>query len=490
MSEETLDQRENRIQKLRELKERGIDPFPYSFTLTHTASEILAQSEELQASEAGVRLAGRIMSVRKHGKTAFAHLMDRTGRIQVYFRKDELGEEAYSLFKLFDIGDILGVKGAIFKTKTGETTISVDGFVLLAKALRPLPEKWHGLRDKELRFRRRYLDLIMNPESRGVFLNRNKIIRSIRSVLDSKGFIEVETPILQPLYGGAFATPFKTHYKALDVDVYLRIADELYLKRLIVGGLERVYEFGKDFRNEGIDSFHNPEFLQLEAYQAYADYNDIMDLFEEMVGAAVLEVKGGSKLVYQGTEVDFKRPWARLSFFDGINRELGKDIRGMNLEGLVRICSRLDVDISEDARPGKLLDTIFGKVVQPRIVEPTFIVDYPKEISPLAKEKRGDANLVERFEPVICGMEIGNAFSELNNPLEQRSRFEEQQRMRREGSEEAQQLDEDFLMALEYGMPPTGGLGLGIDRLAMLICDTSSIRDVILFPQLRPQGGK
>lgn len=490
MSEETLDQRENRIQKLRELKERGIDPFPYSFTLTHTASEILAQSEELQASEARVRLAGRIMSVRKHGKTAFAHLMDRTGKIQVYLRKDELGEEAYSLFKLFDIGDILGVDGAIFKTKTGETTVSVDGFVLLAKALRPLPEKWHGLRDTELRYRRRYLDLIMNPESREVFLNRSKIIRSIRSVLDSRGFVEVETPILQPLYGGAFATPFKTHYNALDVDVYLRIADELYLKRLIVGGLERVYEFGKDFRNEGIDSFHNPEFLQLEAYQAYADYNDIMDLFEEMVGAAVLEVKGGSKLEYQGAEVDFKRPWTRISFFDGINKELGKDIRGMNVGELVKICRRLDVDIPENARLGKLLDTIFGKVVQPKIVEPTFIVDYPKEISPLAKEKRGDADLVERFEPVICGMEIGNAFSELNDPLEQRLRFEEQQKMRREGSEEAQQLDEDFLMALEYGMPPTGGLGLGVDRLTMLICNVSSIRDVILFPQLRPQGGQ
>ncbi|TET78603.1 lysine--tRNA ligase [candidate division TA06 bacterium] len=490
MSEETLDQREKRIEKLRELKERGIDPFPYSFTLTHTASEILAQSDKLQASEARVRLAGRIMSVRRHGKTIFAHLMDRTGRIQIYLRRDGLGEEAYSLFKLFDIGDILGVEGSTFQTKTGETTVDVDGFVLQAKALRPLPETWDGLRDKELRLRRRYLDLIMNPESREVFLNRNKIIRSIRSVLDSKGFIEVETPILQPLYGGAFATPFKTHYKALDIDVYLRIADELYLKRLIVGGLERVYEFGKDFRNEGVDSFHNPEFLQLEAYQAYADYSDIMDLFEEMIGAAVLEVKGGTKLEYQGAEVDFKRPWARLSFFDGINKELGKDIRGMDLEDLAGICSRLGIDVPENARLGKLLDTIFGKVVQPKIVEPTFVVDYPKEISPLAKEKRGDADLVERFEPVICGVEIGNAFSELNNPLEQRLRFEEQQKMRREGSEEAQQLDEDFLMALEYGMPPTGGLGLGVDRLAMLICNTSSIRDVILFPQLRPQGGQ
>lgn len=488
MSEETLDQRERRIEKLRELKERGVDPFPYGFSQTHTASQILEQHEELRESKERVRLAGRIMAIRRHGKTAFAHLMDASGKIQVYLRSDELGEDTYSLFKLFDIGDIAGVEGTVFETKTGEVTVDVEEFFLLAKALRPLPEKWHGLKDKELRYRRRYLDLIMAPESREVFADRMSIIRSMRRVLDSKGFVEVETPTLQPLYGGALAAPFKTHHNALDIDVYLRIADELYLKRLIVGGLERVYEFGKDFRNEGIDSYHYPEFLQLEAYQAYADYNDIMDLVEEMVLAAVAEVRGKSRITYLDTEADFKRPWARLSFFAAISKELGADVRAMGREELVKVCKSLDIDVSENAGKGKLLDSIFGKTVQPKIVNPTFVVDYPKEISPLAKEKRGDPDLVERFEPIICGIEIGNAFSELTDPLEQRLRFEEQQRMRMEGDREAQELDEEFLTALEYGMPPTGGLGLGIDRLTMIICNRRSIRDVIMFPQLRPQG--
>jgi lysyl-tRNA synthetase class 2 len=328
----------------------------------------------------------------------------------------------------------------------------------------------------------------MNPESREVFLNLNKVVRAIRSVLDAKGFIEVDTPILQPMYGGAMAAPFVTHHNALDVDVYLRIADELYLKRLIVAGLERVYEFGKDFRNEGIDSDHYPEFLQLEAYQAYADYNDIMDLFEEMVVAAVREIKGDTKLVYQGEEVDFKRPWKRISFFAALSEELGEDLRAMDVAGLIGLCERVGIDVPDTRRSGKLLDSLFGRVVQPGIKNPTFVLDYPKEMSPLAKENRKDPNLVERFEPVVCGMEIGNAFSELTDPLEQRARLEDQQKMRMEGDKEAQQLDEDFLLALEYGMPPTGGLGLGIDRLSMIIFDRRSIRDVITFPQLRPRG--
>lgn len=488
MPDEALDQRENRIQKLKELRERGIDPFPYSFSLTHSVSDVLKKPAEMQASGEKVRLAGRIMAIRKHGKTTFGHLMDRTGKLQFYLRKDGLGEEAYSLFKLFDIGDIIGIEGVIFETKTGEITVDVSSFVLLAKSLLPLPEKWHGLKDKEARYRKRYLDLIMNPESKQAFIARNTIIRAIRSVLDSKGFMEVETPILQPLYGGAFAAPFMTHHNALDIDVYLRIADELYLKRAIVGGLERVYEFGKDFRNEGIDATHYPEFLQLEAYQAYADYNDIMGLFEEMVEAAVLSVRQTTKLQYQGADVDFKRPWARLSFFDGMSRELGEDARTMNIAKASEICKKLELEIPKNATIGKMLDLIFGKLVQPRIVNPTFIVDFPMEISPLAKRKRGEPDLAERFEPLVCGLEIGNAFSELNDPLEQRLRFEEQQKMRSAGDKEAQQLDEDFLAALEHGMPPTGGLGLGIDRLTMIICDSSSIRDVMMFPQLRPQG--
>ncbi len=488
MPEETLDQRQYRVEKLGELRQRGVDPFPYSFSLTHSPSQALEEFDELANSRTRVRMAGRITSIRRHGKTSFAHLMDRTGKIQVYFRSDELGEEAYSLFKLFDIGDIIGVEGTLFKTKTGEITLEALQFTLLAKSLRPLPEKWHGLKDKELRYRHRYLDLIMNPESMEIFLKLSKIVRAIRGVLDSRGFIEVDTPVLQPMYGGAMAAPFKTHHNALDIDLYLRIADELYLKRLIVGGLERVYEFGKDFRNEGIDSFHYPEFLMLEAYQAYADYNDMMDLFEEMVVAAVTDLRGSARLEYQGKEVDFKRPWKRLSFYDSIGDELGVDSRKMSLPELVKTCERLNIEVPEIPRSGKLLDSIFGKVVQPKITGPVFIVDYPKEISPLARAKRGDPELVERFEPIICGLELGNAFSEVTDPLEQRARFEEQQKMRSEGDKEAQELDEDFLTALEYGMPPTGGLGLGVERLAMIIFDVRSIRDVIAFPQLRPRG--
>jgi lysyl-tRNA synthetase class 2 len=488
LPEETLDQRQYRLEKIEELKQRGVDPFPYSFSLTHSASRALEEFDELSDSRARVRMAGRVMSVRRHGKTSFAHLMDRTGRIQLYFRGDELGEEAYSLFKLFDIGDIIGVEGILFKTKTGEITLQVSAFTLLAKSLRPLPEKWHGLKDKELRYRQRYLDLIMNRESMEILLKLSRIVGAIRRVLDSKGFVEVDTPVLQPMYGGAMAAPFKTHHNALDIDLYLRIADELYLKRLIVGGLERVYEFGKDFRNEGIDSYHYPEFLLLEAYQAYADYNDMMDLFEEMAVEAVTDLKGSTRLEYQGSEVDFKRPWRRLSFFDSISDELGTDARKMSLSELVKVSQRLNIDVPEIPRPGKLLDGIFGKVVQPKIAGPAFVVDYPREISPLARAKRGDPELVERFEPIICGMELGNAFSEITDPLEQRSRFEEQQKMRFEGDKEAQELDEDFLTALEYGMPPTGGLGLGVERLAMIIFDVRSIRDVIAFPQLRPRG--
>jgi lysyl-tRNA synthetase class 2 len=488
LPEGTLDQREHRLEKLKEIRERGIDPFPYKFSPSHTASDVLERFDELERTHSRVRLAGRLMSVRRHGKTAFAHLMDRTANIQIYFRRDELGEENYSLFKLFDIGDIIGVEGRLFRTKTGEMTVEVSQFTLLAKSLRPLPEKWHGLKDKELRYRQRYLDLIINKESRDIFLNLNRVVRAIRSVLDGKGFIEVDTPILQPLYGGAMAAPFMTHHNALDIDVYLRIADELYLKRLIVGGLERVYEFGKDFRNEGIDSDHYPEFLQLEAYQAYADYADMMDLFEEMVVAAVREVKGGTKLTYQGEEVDFRRPWARVRFFDALSEELGQDVSALDHDRLAVLCETFGIDVSGRARPGKLLDDLFGRAVQPKVKNPTFILDYPKEISPLAKENRSNPDLVERFEPVVCGMEIGNAFSELTDPLEQRKRFEQQQEMRLEGDKEAQEFDEDFLLALEFGMPPTGGLGLGIDRLSMIIFDCKSIRDVIAFPQLRPRG--
>lgn len=480
-----IDQVENRIRKLEELRKRGVEPYPYRFDCTHKAKDVLEEFENLSDKDK-LRVAGRLISIREHGKTCFAHILDQGVKLQVYLREDPLGKERFQLFGLLDLGDIVGFTGSPFKTKTGEITILVEDFQLLSKSLHPLPEKFHGLRDKESRYRRRYLDLLVNQEVRETFLTRAKIVRMIREILDGKGFLEVETPILQPLYGGAFARPFLTHHNILDVGLYLRIADELYLKRLIVGGLDRVYEFGKDFRNEGMDRLHNPEFTQLELYQAYADYNDLMGLVEEIFLEVSKKLQGSTTLSYQGAEVDLTPPWKRVSFFEGLKSSTGLDLRNSSEDQVRAKCGELGIE-TEGLGRGKLLDHLFSSSVQPQLIEPTFVVDYPEELSPFAKKKRGEPGLAERFEPVIFGMELGNAFSELNDPLEQRRRFEEQQRLRGEGDEEAQVLDEDFLRALEFGMPPTGGLGLGIDRMVMLFTDSPSIRDVILFPQLKPE---
>jgi len=486
---ELEEQREGRIHKLNLLRERGIEPYPYRYEVTHRAKDILSHWETLFSSEESVQAAGRILAIRGHGKAAFATLADETGRVQIYLREDQIGQVAYEAFKLFDIGDFLGVKGKVFKTRTGEITIEVAEMSFLAKSLRPLPEKWHGLKDIETRSRQRYADLIMNPEVREAFRVRSHVITAVRSYLDKAGFLEVETPVLQPQYGGAFARPFTAHHNALNQDLYLRISDELFLKRLIVGGYEKVYEIGKDFRNEGVDRQHNPEFTMLEAYQAYADYHDMMGLVEGLITFVIREVKGDTKITYQGQELDFTPPWPRLSLLEGIEKQTGLFVGPRtSAEEIASVCRKHGIEVGKTKSRGEGIDELFSGVVQPKLVQPCFITDYPWEMTPLAKKKRGDPNLVERFEPFAAGMELGNAFSELNDPLDQRARFEAQAKMRAEGFEEAQPLDEDYLRAMEYGMPPTGGVGIGIDRLAMLLSDAHSIRDVILFPLMRPEA--
>ncbi|MFH0778695.1 MAG: lysine--tRNA ligase [Candidatus Eisenbacteria bacterium] len=501
-----------RMAKLEILRGKGIEPYPTRFAVSHRTSEIISEFDALASAETPVSIAGRLVSKRTHGKASFGHVSDRDGKLQIYFREDCLGPQGYELFSLLDVGDIVGVSGPVFKTRTGEMTIKAQGLVLLSKSLRPLPEKWHGLRDVETRFRQRYVDLLVNAEVRDVFRARSRIVSTIRRLLDARGFMEVETPVLQPLYGGAFARPFVTHHGALDMDLYLRIADELYLKRLIVGGLEKVYEIGKDFRNEGIDRTHNPEFTQLELYQAYADYSDMMELIEEMVCAVVMELKGELKCKYGEHDISFARPWKRVSYFGALEEHVGADLRGAGCEELLSLCRKLGVETDtasggqiarageagrtgEVRRPGQatpsridLIETLFSERVQPNLIQPTLVHDYPKEISPLAKEKAGSPGLAERFEPVVAGLELGNAFSEQNDPLEQARQFDVQAELRKRGNLEAQPTDRDFLRALEYGMPPTGGLGLGIDRLAMILTDSRSIREVILFPHLRPEA--
>lgn len=482
----TGDQVESRLRKLEELKKRGIDPYPYhEFDLTDKAQDILDRFQE-SSEQQEVRVAGRLVAIREHGKTCFAHILDKGVKLQIYLKQDSLGEKGFETFKLLDIGDIIGVAGTPFKTKTGEITIMVRSYQLLSKSLHPLPEKFHGLKDKEARHRRRYLDLLANPDVRSTFVVRSKIIKTIRDILDDKDFLEVETPVLQPLYGGAFARPFLTHHHVLDTDLYLRIADELYLKRLLVGGMDRVYEFAKDFRNEGMDRLHNPEFTMLEVYQAHADYTDMMSLVEEIFLKVALEVNASPTVNYQGEELDFSPPWQRVSYFEGIEEATGFQLRWSDEEEIKNACSELEIE-TEGLNRGKLLESIFSSRVQPRLIQPTFVLDFPKDISPLAKEKREEPDLVERFEPAVCGIELGNAFSELNDPFEQRKRFEVQQKLSRLANEEAEVLDEDFIRALEFGMPPTGGLGLGIDRMIMIFTDSPSIRDVILFPQMRPE---
>jgi lysyl-tRNA synthetase class 2 len=479
-----------RIEKMDALRAGGANPYPYRFDVTHAVSAVAANEADLAAAETPVRVAGRVMALRGHGKTCFGHVEDSTGRLQFYVRRDDLGEAAFERFGLIEVGDIVGVTGTVFRTKTNELTLRAASVEVLAKALRPLPDKWSGLADKEIRYRQRYVDLIVNPEVRDVFVRRTRIVDAMRRFLVDRGFLEVETPVLQPLYGGATARPFTTHHNALDMTLYLRIANELYLKRLLVGGFERVFEFARDFRNEGIDRSHNPEFTMMECYAAFLDYMDYMDMVEEMMRTVVLAVSADGTVTYGERALDFKKPWKRLRFFDALRESTGLDFRGRSEAELADLAKQAGVHVDKNLPAAKIIDEVFGARVEPGLQEPTFIYDYPKELSPLAKDHRSEAGLVERFEGYVCGFEVCNAFSELNDPLEQRRRFEQQAGLRERGDEEAHQLDEDYIRALEYGMPPAAGLGVGIDRLTMLLTDSHSIRDVIFFPHMRPEEGR
>jgi len=479
---------ERRRGKIELARSRGYKPFGEAYNVTSKASEIAEKCDEMAGSE--VKIAGRIMALRGHGKATFADLRDRSGRIQLHFRIDVLGETSYRDFEdLIDIGDILGVEGVVFRTKRGEPTVEVRKWTLLTKALRPLPEKWHGLTDVDLRYRQRYLDLIVNPGVQDTFIKRTRIVSYIRKYLDERGFLEVHTPVLSTLAGGAHARPFVTHHNALDIDVYMRIATELYLKRLIVGGLERVYEIGPDFRNEGIDTKHNPEFYMLEVYQAYADYNDMMTLVEELVSGCAQEVLGTLKISAEGHTVDVTPPWKRLKVWDGIEQWAGikqSDLR--DYKDAAEIAKKLNLKLDKGITKGSVINKLLDDYVEPKLIEPTFLIDYPVEISPLAKRMDSDPSLTYRFEPFVLTRELGNAFSELNDPMDQKERFLAQVREKQMGDDEAHPYDDDFINALEHGMPPTGGLGIGIERLVMLLTGIDSIRDVILFPMLRPKS--
>lgn len=483
-----------RYEELEELKKKGIEQFAYSFDVNSDSEDIKKNYKEDTKRE--VSIAGRIMAIRRMGKASFAHIQDDKGRIQIYLKKDELGD-IYDAFRLMDIGDIIGVDGFVFKTKTGEISVHTTSLKLLTKSLRPLPipkettdeqgnkEIHDQFTDKELRYRQRYVDLIVNPQVKEAFIKRSKIISSMRSFLDSKGYLEVETPVLQPVYGGAAAKPFVTHHNTLDMKLYLRIADELYLKRLIVGGFNGVYEISKDFRNEGMDKTHNPEFTMMELYVPFKDYEWMMNFVEEMLEKICLDANGTLEIEYEGKIINFSRPWKRISMVDALNERTGLDILSASYNELKEFAKKNNVEVKE----GKLkqIDEIFGELIQQELIQPTFVVDYPVELSPLAKKHRSKPGVVERFEGYVGGREIANAFSELNDPIDQRKRFEEQKKFREAGDEEAHQVDEDFLRALEYGMPPTAGLGIGIDRLVMLLTDQPSIRDVIFFPQMKPE---
>lgn len=479
------EQMEIRIQKLQALQERGLNPYGQRYERTHQLQEIIDSFTELENQQ--VKICGRLISKRDQGKACFGNLMDQTGSIQIYTKIDLLGETNYADFVELDLGDIIGITGKVFKTHRGQITIQVEEFLLLSKALRPLPEKWHGLKDTDTRYRQRYLDLISNPEVKEVFLKRTQAIRTIRTILDQQGFVEVETPVLSVLAGGGHARPFDTHHNTLDLDLTLRIALELYHKRLIVGGFDRVYEVGHCFRNEGISTRHNPEFTMLELYQSYADYHVMMDLAEKMISEVALVVCGTTKLEYQGTPIDLTPPWSRLSIIEAIKKFTGIDwLTIASDEAAVAAAAKLGLKIDPKATKGMVLDEICSEYVEPKLIQPTFLVDYPIEISPLAKKKADNPELTERFELFVYGREMANAFSELNDPLDQRERFLAQAREKAKGNDEAMVWDEDFLNALEQGMPPTGGMGMGIDRLVMLLTDAPSIRDVILFPLMRP----
>ena len=476
-----------RKEKLEELKKQGKNPFEIrKYNRTHTSQDVKDNFEELENKD--VSIAGRIVAKRIMGKASFCHIQDMQGKIQSYVSINDLGEANYSEFKTYDIGDIIGITGFVFKTKTGEISIHAKNVILLAKSLRPLPEKFHGLKDTELRYRPRYVDLIMNPEVKETFIIRTKIITEIRKILDEKGYLEVETPVLNTIAGGATARPFVTHHNTLDMDMYLRIATELYLKRLIVGGFDKVYEIGKDFRNEGMDIRHNPEFTMIELYSAYEDYNDMMDITEEIVTKVAKNVAGKEIVNYQGTDIKLASPWKRISMIDAIKEATKIDFNKINTdEEAIKVAEEKGVELEEGKKTrGYIINAFFEAFVEENLIQPTFIYDYPVEISPLTKRKPSDPRLVERFEFFIGGREYGNAYSELNDPIDQYERFLDQVKQREAGDEEANMMDDDFVQALEYGMPPTGGLGIGIDRLVMLLTDSASIRDVLLFPTMKP----
>ena len=485
-----------RFEELDELQSLGFETYAYSYDVDNYSQSIKDNYDESEQKD--VKIAGRIMAIRRMGKASFTHIQDKMGRIQIYLRKDEIGED-YNAFKLLDIGDIIGVTGYVFKTRTGEISVHVTSLKLLSKSLRPIPiakelveedgskKIFDQFADKELRYRQRYVDLIVNPEVKEVFKYRSSIVTSIRGFLDTNEFVEVETPVLQPLYGGAAARPFVTHHNTLDMDLYLRIADELYLKRLIVGGFDRVYEISKDFRNEGIDKTHNPEFTMLELYVAYKDYNWMMEFVETMICDSCEKVFGTTQFEIEGQLIDFKAPWKRLPMVDALKDKTGIDVLEADENILREELKKHGVELEKGAGKGKLIDELFGATVEPEIVQPTFVTDYPLELSPLAKKHREKKGLVERFEGYVFGREICNAFSELNDPIDQRERFTSQSELRDAGDAEAHQIDEDYLRAMEFGMPPTAGLGVGIDRLVMLLTNQSTIRDVILFPQMRQE---
>lgn len=474
-----------RREKLAAMRENGFDPFQeVKFDITATAAGISADYADYEGKT--VKMAGRLMSKRIMGKASFAHVQDGTAEIQLYIRIDAAGEERYAEFKKLDIGDIIGFEGEVFTTHMGEISVKTVSFILLAKALRPLPEKFHGLSNQDMRYRQRYVDLIVNPEVKRTFVLRSAIITAIRDFMNGRGFVEVDTPMLNTILGGANARPFTTHHNALDIDLYMRIAPELYLKRLIVGGFLKVYEMGRQFRNEGMDTKHNPEFTTMECYQAYTDYQGMMDLTEELYKFCADKVLGSRELSYQGTPVSLDGKWRRATMAELVKERTGCDFYNDDIKDIIEKAKGFGIDLGKDATWGKLMYALFDALIESELVQPTFVLDYPVEVSPLAKRKKDDPRLTERFEFFITSREMGNAFSELNDPIDQKSRFEDQVKAREKGDDEAQMMDEDYVTALEYGLPPTGGLGIGVDRMVMLFADAASIRDVLLFPTMKP----